>query len=164
MNSSEIHAIETRYSSGVYAKQSIAFVRGQGATLWDADGNTYLDCSSGHGVANLGHAHPKVAAAIAEQANTLITLFESFPNDKRALLMEKMGNSYSGWRGYSSVIPAQSRSRQPSSLLAFQLDAPAWWLLCAPSMAEHTVRFQPPSTRNIAMDLSHLCRILPYSV
>ena len=82
--------MEAKYTSGVYAKQPIAFVRGQGATLWDADGNEYIDCSSGHGVANLGHAHPKVAAAIAEQAGRLITLFETFPNDQRAALMEKL--------------------------------------------------------------------------
>lgn len=82
--------IETEYGAGVYAKQQLSLVRGQGASLFDPDGNEYLDCSSGHGVANLGHAHPKVAAAIAEQAATLITLFESFPNDKRAALMQKM--------------------------------------------------------------------------
>ena len=81
---------ETQFTSGVYAKQPIAFVRGQGATLWDADGVEYLDCSSGHGVANLGHANPKVAASISAQANQLITLFESFPNDKRAQLMAKL--------------------------------------------------------------------------
>jgi LysW-gamma-L-lysine/LysW-L-ornithine aminotransferase len=84
------YKIETQYGAGVYAKQQLSFVRGQGASLFDADGNEYLDCSSGHGAANLGHAHPKIAAAIAEQAATLITLFESFPNDKRSALMEKM--------------------------------------------------------------------------
>ncbi|MFZ5822098.1 MAG: aspartate aminotransferase family protein [Chloroflexota bacterium] len=82
--------IENQYSAGTYAKQDLVIVRGQGASLFDIDGNEYLDCTSGHGVANLGHAHPKVAAAIAEQASTLITLFESFPNDKRAALMQKM--------------------------------------------------------------------------
>ena len=81
---------EAQFTSGVYAKQPIAFVRGLGATLWDVDGIEYLDCSSGHGVANLGHANPKVAASIFAQANQLITLFESFPNDKRAQLMVKL--------------------------------------------------------------------------
>jgi acetylornithine/LysW-gamma-L-lysine aminotransferase len=57
--------IETKYGAGVYAKQQLSIVRGQGASLFDVYGNEYLDCSSGHGVANLGHAHPKVAAAIA---------------------------------------------------------------------------------------------------
>jgi [amino-group carrier protein]-gamma-(L-lysyl/L-ornithyl)-L-glutamate aminotransferase len=90
------YEIETKYGAGVYAKQQLSIVRGQGASLFDADGNEYLDCTSGHGVANLGHAHPKVAAAIAEQANTLITLFESYPNDKRAALMQKMATLMPG--------------------------------------------------------------------
>ena len=90
MKPSEIIDIETNHGAGVYAKQELVIVRGQGASLFDVDGNEYIDCTSGHGVANLGHAHPKVAAAIAEQASTLITLFESFPNNKRAALMQKM--------------------------------------------------------------------------
>jgi len=55
-----------------------------------------LDCSSGHGVANLGHAHPKIAEALYRQASTLITLFESFPNDKRAELMKKLTSLVDG--------------------------------------------------------------------
>ena len=82
--------IENKHTSGVYAKQTLTIVRGQGASLFDIDGVEYLDCSSGHGVANLGHAHPKIAEALYKQANTLITLFESFPNDQRAMLMEKI--------------------------------------------------------------------------
>ncbi|HCB02119.1 MAG TPA: aspartate aminotransferase family protein [Anaerolineae bacterium] len=90
MNANEIIEIENKYTSGTYAKQPLVIVRGQGASLFDADGKEYLDCSSGHGVANLGHAHPKIAEAIYKQANTLITLFESFPNDQRAMLMKKI--------------------------------------------------------------------------
>lgn len=92
----DFYEIETKYGAGVYAKQSLSIVRGQGASLFDVDGNEYLDCSSGHGVANLGHAHPKVAAAIAEQAATLITLFESYPNDKRAGLIQKLATFVPG--------------------------------------------------------------------
>jgi acetylornithine/LysW-gamma-L-lysine aminotransferase len=92
----DFYEIETKYGAGVYAKHQFSIVRGQGASLFDADGNEYLDCTSGHGVANLGHAHPKVAAAIAEQASTLITLFESYPNDKRAVLMQKMASLVPG--------------------------------------------------------------------
>lgn len=99
MNANEIIEIEHKHSSGVYAKQRLAIVRGQGASLFDADGAEYLDCSSGHGVANLGHAHPKIAEAIYKQAATLITLFESFPNDQRAMLMEKI----------TSLIPGLDR-------------------------------------------------------
>jgi LysW-gamma-L-lysine/LysW-L-ornithine aminotransferase len=92
----DFYEIETKYGAGVYAKQQLSIVRGQGASLFDVDGNEYLDCSSGHGVANLGHSHPRVAAAIAEQAVTLITLFESYPNDKRAALMQKMATLVPG--------------------------------------------------------------------
>jgi acetylornithine/LysW-gamma-L-lysine aminotransferase len=96
MNTQEIIDIENKHTSGVYAKQALSVVRGQGASLFDADGNEYLDCSSGHGVANLGHAHPKIAEALYKQANTLVTLFESFPNDQRAMLMEKIASLVDG--------------------------------------------------------------------
>lgn len=86
----DIIATESKHTSGLYAKQPLVIVRGAGALLFDIDGNEYLDCSSGHGVANLGHAHPKVAQAIAEQAARLVTLFESFYNDQRAALMAKI--------------------------------------------------------------------------
>ena len=90
VNTQEIIDIETQHSAGTYAKQPLVIVRGQGASLFDADGVEYLDCASGHGVANLGHAHPKIAEALYKQASTLITLFETFPNDRRAELMKKI--------------------------------------------------------------------------
>src|SRR5512143_903518 len=96
MNTQEIIGIEIKHSAGTYAKQPLIIVRGQGAALFDADGVEYLDCASGHGVANLGHAHPKVAEAIYRQASTLITLFESFPNNKRAELMKKLTSLVDG--------------------------------------------------------------------
>ena len=86
----DIISTENSHTSGLYTKQPIIIVRGEGASLWDADGNEYIDCAAGHGVANLGHAHPKVAAAIAEQSTQLVTLFETFYNDKRAALMDKI--------------------------------------------------------------------------
>ena len=86
----DIISTENAHTSGLYTKQPIIIVRGQGASLWDTNGTEYIDCASGHGVANLGHAHPKVAAAIAEQSAQLVTLFETFYNDKRAALMDKI--------------------------------------------------------------------------
>ena len=55
-----------------YARQPVAFVRGQGSYLYDAEGKAYLDALTGIAVCGLGHAHPKVAAALAEQAGTLL--------------------------------------------------------------------------------------------
>jgi LysW-gamma-L-lysine/LysW-L-ornithine aminotransferase len=85
-----ITEIENKYTSGTYTKQPIVIVRGKGASLFDENDVEYLDCSAGHGVANLGHGHPKIAEALHKQALRLITLFETFPNDQRAALMEKI--------------------------------------------------------------------------
>lgn len=62
-----------------YARQPIAFVRGEGSYLYTEDGTAYLDALTGIAVCGLGHAHPVVAQAIAEQAGTLVhtsNLFE----------------------------------------------------------------------------------------
>jgi acetylornithine/LysW-gamma-L-lysine aminotransferase len=96
MNKQEIINIEAKHSSGVYAKQPVVFVRGQGASLFDSDGVEYLDCAAGHGVANLGHGHPKIAEALYRQASRLITLFETFPNDQRAELVRKITSLLEG--------------------------------------------------------------------
>jgi acetylornithine/LysW-gamma-L-lysine aminotransferase len=71
-------AIEDRYTSGAYTKRPLTLVRGQGCTVWDDEGREYLDLTSGQGVALLGHAHPAVAQAVAQQASTLITCAEAF--------------------------------------------------------------------------------------
>jgi [amino-group carrier protein]-gamma-(L-lysyl/L-ornithyl)-L-glutamate aminotransferase len=86
----KIVEMESAHTSGVYTKRPVAIVRGQGARLWDAEGKMYIDCVGGQGAANLGHANPQVAKAIAEQAQTLISCPEMFYNDRRALLEEKL--------------------------------------------------------------------------
>jgi len=55
-----------------YAPLPVAFVRGEGAWLWDENGKRYLDAISGLGVCALGHAHPLLARTISEQASTLL--------------------------------------------------------------------------------------------
>jgi acetylornithine/LysW-gamma-L-lysine aminotransferase len=87
MNQQEIMALEAAHTSGVYPKRPLAIVRGQGARIWDADGNEYIDCAGGQGAANLGHAHPAIVAAISQQAAQLITCPEIFYNDRRAELL-----------------------------------------------------------------------------
>ena len=83
-------ALEDSHTSGVYTKRPLAIVRGEGARLWDAQGRAYIDCVGGHGVVNVGHCHPRVAAAIGEQATRLITCPESFYNDRRAELQAEL--------------------------------------------------------------------------
>lgn len=69
---SDIQARESQFVLNTYRRQPVAFVRGKGPRLYDVDGRPYLDFVSGIGVASLGHGHPGLAAAIAEQAATLI--------------------------------------------------------------------------------------------
>ncbi|MDI3256803.1 MAG: acetylornithine transaminase [Kyrpidia sp.] len=55
-----------------YGRWPVAMVRGEGVWLWDADGRRYLDFAGGIAVTVLGHSHPAVAEAIADQARTLL--------------------------------------------------------------------------------------------
>lgn len=82
--------IEAQHTSGVYAKRDLTIVRGEGATLWDNQGQEYIDCVGGQGAANLGHAHPKIARAIHEQALQLISCPEMFYNPQRAALSAQL--------------------------------------------------------------------------
>ncbi len=82
--------IEDLYTSGLYSKRPVVIVRGEGARLWDNQGVEYIDCVGGHGTANVGHANPAVAQAIARQAEVLITCPELFYNNRRAELAEKL--------------------------------------------------------------------------
>ncbi|MBK9178333.1 MAG: acetylornithine transaminase [Acidimicrobiales bacterium] len=76
-----------------YAPPTVLFVRGEGTVLWDADGRRYLDFLSGLAVTSLGHAHPAVAAAVAEQARTLLhvsNLFATGPAVDVALTLDRL--------------------------------------------------------------------------
>ena len=55
-----------------YGTRKITLVKGQGARVWDSNGKEYLDALAGIAVCGLGHAHPEVSRAIAEQASTLV--------------------------------------------------------------------------------------------
>lgn len=94
-----VFEIEDRYGSGAYSKRPTALVRGEGVFVWDIDGNRYLDATSGQGVAALGHCHPAVVAAVAAQASALVSIHESFYNDRRAELYALL----------ASVMPADLR-------------------------------------------------------
>jgi len=82
--------IEQAHALNLYPKRGITIVSGSGATLIDENGKAYIDCTSGVGVANLGHGHPRLAKAIADQAQRLITCPTIFDNDVRAQLFAKL--------------------------------------------------------------------------
>ena len=82
--------LEMRHEAGGYYKRPTTLVRGAGATVWDDQGREYIDCVGGIGVANVGHANARVAAAIAQQAQTLISCPELFHNDVRARYLTQL--------------------------------------------------------------------------
>jgi acetylornithine/LysW-gamma-L-lysine aminotransferase len=82
--------IEDQCSVGVYQKRDLVIVRGEGALVWDEAGREYVDCVAGIGVANVGHCHPAVVAAVQAQAARLITCNELFYNDARAQCLERL--------------------------------------------------------------------------
>ncbi len=84
MSSTPIRDVEDAHTSGAYYKRPLTLTRGQGSTVWDDAGNSYIDATSGQGVALLGHSHPAVAQAVAAQAATLITCPEIFYNGRRS--------------------------------------------------------------------------------
>jgi acetylornithine aminotransferase len=73
-----------------YAPQPVAFARGEGAWLWDTEGRRYLDALAGIAVSGLGHGHPVLAKAIAEQAAKLIHTSNLFTVPEQERLAEKV--------------------------------------------------------------------------
>jgi len=88
----DVVAREARHVLQTYRRQPVTFVRGQGVRLYDAEGREFYDLLSGIGVASLGHAHPRLASAIAEQAETLIHTSNLFFHPLQGQLAERLAN------------------------------------------------------------------------
>jgi acetylornithine/N-succinyldiaminopimelate aminotransferase len=67
----ELQALERRYVIPVYERLPVEFVRAEGTRLWDDAGKEYLDFFTGFSVHNVGQCHPRIVAAIREQAGRL---------------------------------------------------------------------------------------------
>jgi predicted acetylornithine/succinylornithine family transaminase len=87
----QLKALDTEHVMQTYAgRYDVAFVRGEGTRLWDSEGKEYLDFLAGLAVVSLGHAHPAIAAAIAEQAATLLHVSNFFLNEWQPRLAAKI--------------------------------------------------------------------------
>ncbi|MGY8848882.1 MAG: acetylornithine/succinylornithine family transaminase [Burkholderiales bacterium] len=73
-----------------YSRLPVTFARGEGAWLWDDQGNKYLDALAGIAVCGIGHCHPKLVKAISEQAGTLIHTSNLYHIDKQEKLAKKL--------------------------------------------------------------------------
>ncbi len=98
MSLAELQEIERTSVVGSYARQPVEFVRGEGARLWDADGNEYLDFLCGIGVTSLGHCHPRVVAAAREQMATLMHVSNLYYTEPAMRLAQRLSQSSLGGR------------------------------------------------------------------
>jgi acetylornithine/N-succinyldiaminopimelate aminotransferase len=81
---------ESEFVLPTYPRLPTVFRNGQGVYLWDTDGRRYLDLMSGLGVSALGHAHPRMIAAMTEQAGQLIHLSNLYSHRCQGELAEKL--------------------------------------------------------------------------
>jgi len=96
MSLEELQALERSSVIHSYARLPVEFVRGKGARLWDAEGNEYLDFLCGISVTNLGHCHPRVVAAVREQAGLLMHTSNLFYTEPAMRLAERLSRSSLG--------------------------------------------------------------------
>ncbi|MEA2154571.1 MAG: acetylornithine/N-succinyldiaminopimelate aminotransferase [Solirubrobacteraceae bacterium] len=92
----ELQALERDHVVPAYARMPVAFVRGEGARLWDAAGQEYLDFQTGLAVTSLGHGHPAVVAAIRQQAAQLVHVGNLFYSEPGMRLAKRLSESSLG--------------------------------------------------------------------
>ena len=95
-----LREIESRYAMPTYPRSGVEFVRGEGATLWDVEGKSYVDLFSGLSVHNAGNCHPRIVAAISEQAATLGGTSNLFYSEPAMELTERLVESSLGGRAF----------------------------------------------------------------
>ena len=85
--------LQDRYGAAMmltYGMPPVALARGRGCTLWDVDGNSYLDLIAGIAVSALGHAHPALVAAVSEQVGTLAHTSNLYLHERQVELAERL--------------------------------------------------------------------------
>jgi acetylornithine/N-succinyldiaminopimelate aminotransferase len=96
MSLADLQQLERDHQVPAYARLGVEFVRGEGARLWDDEGNEYLDFQTGLAVNSLGHCHPAVVAAIREQAERLIHVGNLFYTEPGLRLAQRLAESSLG--------------------------------------------------------------------
>jgi acetylornithine/N-succinyldiaminopimelate aminotransferase len=94
----DILARDEQYLIPVYARYPLVMERGEGCTLFDVEGNRYLDLMAGLGVNALGHAHPRMVQAMAEQATRMVHLSPQYSNPYTSQLAQRLC-TLAGMRG-----------------------------------------------------------------
>jgi len=110
---SDFLATEARLGTYNYEPISVVLSRGEGIWVWDIDGNRYLDCLSAYSAVNQGHCHPKILAAMVEQAGRLTLTSRAFHNDQLAPFYEEIA----ALTGSHKVLPMNSGAEAVESAI-----------------------------------------------
>jgi len=97
----ELVDLEDRYGARNYHPLDVVLTRGEGTWVWDVEGNRYMDCLSAYSAVNQGHAHPRILAALVEQAGRL-------PLTSRAVRTDQLGpysRELCDRTGFAKVLP-----------------------------------------------------------
>jgi acetylornithine/N-succinyldiaminopimelate aminotransferase len=100
MTLAELQEIERTRVVSNYARFPVEFVRGEGARLWDSEGNEYLDFLCGISVTNVGHCHPHVVEAVREQAGRLMHTGNLFYTEPAMRLADRLSRASLGGKVY----------------------------------------------------------------
>ncbi|WP_316214653.1 ornithine--oxo-acid transaminase [Bradyrhizobium sp. SZCCHNR2035] len=106
-------ATEARLGTQNYKPLGVVLSRGEGVFVWDTDGNRYLDCLSAYSAVNQGHCHPKILAAMIEQAGRLTLTSRAFHNDQLAPFYEEIA----ALTGAHKVLPMNSGAEAVESAI-----------------------------------------------
>ncbi|MGY4230862.1 ornithine--oxo-acid transaminase [Bradyrhizobium sp. USDA 4503] len=115
MNASVTDFLATEAQFGTYNYEPIGVVlsRGEGVWVWDTDGNRYLDCLSAYSAVSQGHCHPKILAAMIEQAQRLTLTSRAFHNDQLAPFYRELAEL----TGSHKVLPMNSGAEAVESAI-----------------------------------------------
>lgn len=103
-NSTELMELENRYGAHNYHPIPVVLNRGKGVHVWDVEGKQYYDFLSAYSAVNQGHCHPKIIAALQNQAETLTLTSRAFYNDKLGIYEKYITQFF----GYDRVLPMNS--------------------------------------------------------
>jgi len=104
MNTRQYIEIEERYGAHNYLPLDVVLTRGEGVWVYDVEGRKYLDCLSAYSALNQGHVHPKILAALQEQAAKITLTARAFRNDQLPLFYQEL----SELTGYEMSLPMNS--------------------------------------------------------
>jgi acetylornithine/N-succinyldiaminopimelate aminotransferase len=96
----ELQELEARWLMQTYPRAPVEFVRGEGARLWDSEGNEYLDFLAGISVCSVGHCHPAVVEAVREQVGTLTHTSNLYLTEGGVRLAERLCGSSLGGKAF----------------------------------------------------------------